>query len=105
MVEEQLQSIQIAGIVPIELEYAEQLPSDLSTSRYSPIPVNGPSGKEPVWTHNEGSNVVIAKLVELDQVQHVCLYRRVEGIGWEGKMSDSVAVDSRLAGWGMSNGV
>lgn len=49
--------------------------------------------------------MIVAKIIELDEVQHLYLYRRVEGVGWQSEMGDGVAVDPRLAGFGAGDGV
>ncbi len=65
---------------------------------YGAVSINGPGGEEPVWAHDEGDSIRVAEFVELDEVQHVGFWRRVEGAGWEGEVGDGVAVDSGLAG-------
>ena len=41
--------------------------------------------------------IAFAEIVQLDEMQHVGLHRRVEGVSWESEMGDGVAVDSCLA--------
>ena len=49
--------------------------------------------------------VISAEFVQLDEMQHVVLHRRVEGVSREREMSDGVAVDSCLAVWWVGDGV
>lgn len=104
VVEEQLQRVQVARIVPVPAQRARQFRGDLPRRGDGAVAVDGPGGQEPVWTRDEGRAdgcVAVVEFVELHEVQHVGFDRCVERVGREGDVGDRVAVYSRLAAWGV----
>lgn len=108
VVEEQLQRVQVARIVPVPAQRARQFRGDLPRRGDGAVAVDGPGGEEPVRTRDEGRAdgfVAVVEFVELHEVQHVGFDRGVERVGREGDMGDRVAVYSRLAAWGVGERV